>query len=65
MRHANITLFEPCTFDQWYQEPPAILDLEEPLGNVHVGRAVFTHRPLLEQVRVRPMVAHRKQEVER
>ena len=42
-----------------------VLDLDEALLDIDVGRAVLAHRPELHQVAVRNVFAHREQEVER
>ena len=58
----------PGTRLPWEWQPlflPAIFHFEETFRNIQIGRAVFPHRPELQQVRARPKVSNRKNQIER
>src|SRR5919106_2257467 len=45
--------------------PALVLDLDEPLLDVDVGRSVLAHRPELDEMRLGRVLAHRPEELQR
>ena len=51
----------------WKREaifPAAVFDLEEALGNVDIGSAIFAHRPKFQEMGLGTDIAHRVDQVE-